>query len=187
MKITLCVCASLLTAFLLRAADTSGSLTIPDEIGMYTKAPNGTWQEIDPDILNWKTGGVLKSIFSEGIVRPDVNARIRQKSAFLDAAFEDEFLVVVPDGVSITEFQMLRLHQHSNSREFRLITGGVFHQSGGADRDEMEFKHTKIAPHAYLVSFDRYEGGGEYGFLPPPSFTQTPVYMGKIYCFRMKN
>jgi hypothetical protein len=126
-------------------------------------------------------------VFSSGVIRPDVNARIRQKSAATDAAFPDEFLVVLPDGVSITDFQMLQLHRHARSREFRVVTGGVLHQSGDANRDEQEFNHTRIAPRTYLVSFQRYEGGGEYGFLPPQTFSQTPVYIGQIYCFRMKN
>jgi hypothetical protein len=176
-----------MTVLLLPAANTSTPFALPNEIGMYARDRDGAWQGIEPEIVHWKTGGVLKSVFSSGIIRPDVNARVREKSAATDAAFPDEFLVVVPDGVSITDFQMLQLHKHASSREFRVITGGVFHQSGGAGRDEQGFSYIRIAPRTYLVSFQRYEGGGEYGFLPPQTFSQTPVYIGTIYCFRMKN
>ncbi len=152
---------------------------------MHTKAHAGGWQEIEPEIVKWKTGGVLKR--SATALLSAISMPAREKSAATDAAFEGEFLVVVPDGVSISKFRMLRLHSRAESREFRLVTGGVFHQSGGSDRDAQGFTHTRIAPNTYLVKFERYNGGGEYGFLPPPTFAQTPVYMGKIYCFRMRN
>ncbi|HEX4165422.1 MAG TPA: hypothetical protein VHZ55_08100 [Bryobacteraceae bacterium] len=188
MKNLFALLSALVFAVVLPGADIArNSGPIPTEIGMYAKNANGDWKEIEPEIINWKTGGVLKSALTRDIIKRDVNGRIRGGAAFTSAGFEDEFLVVVPEGISITEFQMLHLHEHRNSREFRLVTGGIFHQSGGADRDEQDFDHQKIAPRTYLVSFHSYEGGGEFGFMPPPSSALSPVYMGKIYCLRMKN
>jgi hypothetical protein len=46
-----------------------------------------------------------------------------------------EFIVIAAEGVSISEYQLLKLNQHSDNREFRTVTGGVFHAKGGATRD----------------------------------------------------
>ena len=88
--------------------------------------------------------------------------------------------------MAITEYQLLRLRQQSNSREFRTVTGGVFHVSGGATRDLMPFDGKKIAPRTYEVILTNLDSG-EYGFLPPPSSDATAATgrIGKIYSFRV--
>src|SRR5579872_4226793 len=40
------------------------------EIGVYYKKA-GKWQEMLPEVVNWKTGGVMKNIASAGIVKGD--------------------------------------------------------------------------------------------------------------------
>src|ERR1700681_2056615 len=37
-----------------------------DEVGIYYKDKNDKWVEILPEIVNWKTGGALKSFASRG-------------------------------------------------------------------------------------------------------------------------
>ena len=61
------------------------------------------------------------------------------------------------------------------------MTGGVFHQTGGAQRDEVEFKPVRIAPHTYTFTVDVKTPGGEYGILPPGTGNVTNG--GKIYTF----
>jgi hypothetical protein len=93
---------------------------------------------------------------------------------------------VVPEGVAITEWQLLRFHPHADNREFRTVTGGVFHVSGGATRDLMPFDGKKIATRSYAVSFLRGSGAGEYGFLPPGAFASiNAASAGKLYSFRI--
>ena len=90
--------------------------------------------------------------------------------------------VYVPEGVDIAEYQLLRLRQSSNAREFRSVTGGVIHSSGGATRDNVEFQSQKIAPRVYQIILDQSLGKGEYGLLPPGSYTSSNMASGgKIY------
>ena len=45
-----------------------------------------------------------------------------------------ELMVRAPDGTSVTEYQLLRLYEKGNRREFRAMTGGILHVCGGAER-----------------------------------------------------
>ena len=102
---------------------------LPTDAGVYVKGATGGWDEIDPEVVNSKTGGVSKSLFTNGIVKGDLNGHVKGgKSKTTISA--NEILVVVLEGTSITEYQLLRMREHSDSREFRVATGGVFHQSG---------------------------------------------------------
>jgi hypothetical protein len=47
----------------------------PKEIGVYLKK-NNEWIEVQPEVVNWKTGGVMKSIASLGVVKGDVNGHV---------------------------------------------------------------------------------------------------------------
>src|SRR5947209_13731736 len=41
------------------------------DVGVYWKKA-GVWTEMLPEVVNWKTGGVMKSVASVGIVKGDV-------------------------------------------------------------------------------------------------------------------
>ena len=124
----------------------------------------------------------MKSMFSDGIVKPDINGHIQGKTSKNVLTFPVILAVYVPEGVDIAEYQLLRLRQNSNNREFRSVTGGVVHSSGGATRDNVEFTSQKIAPRVYQVTLDQSLGKGEYGLLPPGSYTSSNMASGgKIY------
>jgi hypothetical protein len=80
-------------------------------------------------------------IFSKG----DVNGHLRGGGSATQMNTPLEFLIKTPDGVDATEFQLVHLHQKSDAREFRTVTGGVFHAFGGASRDAIGFDQTKVA------------------------------------------
>ncbi len=161
------------------------SPALPTEIGVYAREKD-KWIEVLPEVVNWKTGGVAKSVASIGIVKGDVNGHINGPTSRNRLTTPIEFLIVAPEGVAITEYQLIRLHQHGEDREFRTVTGGVLHVSGGATRDLMPFEGTKIAPRTYKAAFSHSSGAGEYGFLPPGAFTSTnTASSGKIYSFRV--
>jgi hypothetical protein len=62
------------------------------------------------------------------------------------------------------------------------MTGGVFHSSGGAKRDSVDFQATKLAPRLYQVTVDQSMGKGEYGLLPPGAVSSSNMASaGKIY------
>jgi hypothetical protein len=153
-----------------------------DDVGVYFQDRSGAWQNLEPEIVNFKTGGVLKSIATDGIVKGDVNGHIPGKHAKNVLTFPVTLAVYVPEGVDIAEYQLLRLRVQSSSREFRSVTGGVFHASGGAIRDDLQFQSKKIAPRVYQIVLDQSLGRGEYGLLPPGSYTSSNMASGgKIY------
>jgi hypothetical protein len=157
----------------------------PTELGVYVKK-DGKWKEIEPEVVNIKTGGVVKSSFSLGVVKGDINGIVNGARSRNSVTTPCDFVIVLPEGTAITEYQLVRLHQHDESREFRSVTGGVFHASTGETRDNLTFAGTKIAPHTYTISFDSNTGSGEYGFLPPGSYTSANVSSsGKLYSFRI--
>jgi hypothetical protein len=79
----------------------------------------------------------------------------------------------------------VHMHVNSDNREFRTKTGGVFHSSGGATKDAVEFQETRIAKHVYTVILpDKLASGGEYGFLAPGLTNSTASgSTGKAYTF----
>lgn len=129
---------------------------------------------------------MLKSIATDGIVKGDINGNIKGAHSRLEVKTPVEILVYTPEGTAITEYQLLLLHDHNDSREFRTVTGGVFHRSGGASRDAVEFEGKKIAPRTYSITLTTVKSG-EYGLLPPASgdSTGSTGRLGKLYTFRV--
>ena len=81
----------------------------------------------------------------------------------------------------------MRFREHSSSREFRVMTGGVFHSETGSDRDEIEFHPHKIAPQMYTFTVPVDIEKGEYGVLPPGSSNpQGLAGTGKIFTFSIR-
>ena len=153
-----------------------------DEVGVYYKDKAGNWTPLMPEVVNFKTGGAMKKFMTNGIVKGDVNGHIEGKSAKVQITFPMILVVYVPEGTAITEYQMLKLHQNSDSREFRSVTGGVIHESGGAKRDLVAFDPQKIAPRLYQITVEQASGKGEYGLLPPGSYgSHNMASAGKIY------
>jgi hypothetical protein len=157
-----------------------------DEVGVYFKDKDGKWVEMLPEVVNWKTGGFLKAMATDGIVKGDVNGHVEGKSSRNLLNTPLDFLIYAPEGVAFTEYQLLRLHESGNSREFRSVTGGVIHASGGAKRDEVEFEGKKIAPRMYEIVLASGVKSGDYGFLPPGAMSSSNMASsGKIYSFHV--
>jgi hypothetical protein len=152
-----------------------------NEIGVYYKDHAGKWIAIEPEIVHIKSGGFIKSTVTNGIIKQDHNGHLNGRESKLPLQCPIEILIYVPEGVSASEYDFLRFRINSNNREFRVLTGGVFHSTGGADRDEVPFKPVKTAPHTYQFTVEKNTGGGEYGILPPGTGNVTNG--GKIYTF----
>lgn len=164
------------------AAAASALPTGIDEVGVYFKDKTGAWSALMPEIVNFKTGGVLKSMATNGLVKGDMNGHVPGGRANTAVTFPVVIAVYVPEGTAITEYQLLRFRTHDTSREFRSMTGGVFHASGGAARDAVEFHADKIASRLYQITLDASVGKGEYGLLPPGSYSSSNMASGgKIY------
>jgi hypothetical protein len=153
-----------------------------DDIGVYYKDKAGAWISLMPEVVNFKTGGVVKSIATVGVMKGDINGHVQGARAKLTLTLPVTLAVYVPEGVAITEYQLLRLHPNSGSREFRSVTGGVLHVSGGATRDLLDLQNEKIAPRVYQVILQSSLGKGEYGLLPPGAYGSSNMgSSGKIY------
>jgi hypothetical protein len=155
------------------------------DVGVYYKVKD-VWTPVPTESVNWKTGGVLKAHASLGIVKGDVNGMLAGPKSTTDLRSPLEFLIKTPDGVEGTDFQLVKMHTHSDSREFRTVTGGVFHASGGSTRDAVKFEQTRIAKRAYQITFPDSEKllTGEYGFLAPGITSSTASgSTGKAYTF----
>jgi hypothetical protein len=164
----------------------AGDPDIPQgiDIGVYYKKA-GAWEEMLPEVVNWKTGGVLKHIATVGVVKGDVNGHIQSAHSRNSLKSPIEVLIYSSEGVAITEYQLIHLHENPDNREFRTVTGGVMHEEGGATRDVIPFEGKKVAPRMYKVVLPNL-GAGEYGFLPPGAFgSASSASMGKMYSFRL--
>jgi hypothetical protein len=158
----------------------------PNEIGVYYKK-NDKWEEMLPEVVNWKTGGVLKHIGTAGIVKGDVNGRLEGPNSRNSVKTPLEFLIYTAEGTAITEYQLLRLRAQPDGREFRTVTGGILHTSGGATRDVIPFEGKKIASRTYVIVLPNNLGAGEYGFLAPgaAASSHASAQLGKMYTFRL--
>lgn len=171
--------------------DTATPVTIlpegVDEIGVYYKKENSVvdkWTEIAPEIVNYKSGGWVKSTATHGIIKQDRNGHIDGNASQLVLSRGTSFLLYVPEGVAPIEYQLLKLRINSNNREFRSQTGGVFHSETGAQRDNVPFTAEKIAPRLYRFTLVPNTDKGEYGILPPGVINQSNASRaGKIYTF----
>jgi hypothetical protein len=156
------------------------------EVGVYYKKDNA-WTDLNPEVVNFKTGGVLKSIGTAGIVKGDINGHLNGEHSPNALHTPIEILIYTPEGTAATEYQLLRLHEQKDAREFRTMTGGVLHASGGATRDSIPFENKKIAPRTYQLILPASLGTGEYGILPPSSGdgTGSSGRIGKLYSFHI--
>ncbi len=95
-----------------------------------------------------------------------------------------EILIYSQVGNEGGDYELIRFREHSDNREFRTLTGGVFHSQSGADRDEIEFAPKKIAPQLYTFTIPQDIEKGEYGVLPPA--TAGVEGSTKIYTFSIR-
>lgn len=120
-------------------------------------------------------------------MKGDINGHIKGGKSKTTIG-SNQILVVALEGVSITEYQLIKMREHSDSREFRAATGGILHQSGGSDRDLFEFEHKKIANRTFIVTVPASVKDGEYGLLPPGAVaSRGATSLGKVYSFRVAN
>lgn len=158
---------------------------LPTDIGVYLRR-DGEIREVEPEVLTWKTGGVMKSFLTSGLTKGHINGVVSGNRSPLQTSQGAEFIIVCPEGVSVVEYQLLKMVVKKNRREFRAVTGGIIHASSGAGKNLKTFQRQKLAPRTYKVIAD-YLGVGEYGFLPPGAMMhRSAVSIGKIYTFGLE-
>jgi hypothetical protein len=153
-----------------------------EDVGVYIKNASGAWTPLLPEIVNFESSGKFRNIVSAGIVKGDLNGRVDGPRSRLNATLPFNFAVYLPEGVAITEYQLLRLHTNAGSRQFLSAAGGALHTSAGAVRDEVEFLPQKLAPRLYQITLTPNAGRGEFGLLAPGATTSSNKgTSGKIY------
>lgn len=152
-----------------------------NEIGVYFKDKNGQWQPMESEAVHVKSGGFVKSTLTHNIIKEDRNGVVSGREAKLLLPRPVEFLIYTPDGVTASEYELVRFRLNSKDREFRVLTGGVIHSTGGAQRDDVAITTTKVGPRAWTFHLDADTPGAEYGILPPGTGNVTNG--GKIYTF----
>jgi hypothetical protein len=155
-----------------------------DEVGVYYQDKNKAWHPVPSEIVNTKSGGLLKSIASDGIVKGDTNGHVKGAESATKLTTGSNLLIFMPETFSANDYILVKLHKNSDNREFRAMTGGVFHSSGGAAKDTVPFGAEKLAPHVYELTFGAPLSAGEYGILPPgATATSNLAASGKIFSF----
>jgi hypothetical protein len=150
---------------------------LPEEIGVYLKEGEKL-TEIQPELVNLRSGGFLKSIATSGLSGGHINGTVKNPHSALKTSLPIEFIIRCPEGTSITEYQLLRLDEKKDRREFRALSGGVVNLTGGTEKNAAPFQFEKIAPATFKVKLADLSKG-EYGFLPPASSNSG----SKIYTF----
>jgi len=157
---------------------------VPEDIGVYIKV-RGKLSEVNPEVVGWKTGGALKSMATYGLTKGHVNGTIQGPKSALQVGNDAEFIVKCPEGTAITEYQLLRLDMKNDRREFRAMTGGIIHASGGAEKNAEKFDSEKVAPRVFRIKLPPLQKG-EFGILPPGATSGNVASSGKLYTFGIK-
>jgi len=104
-----------------RALAPSKSTDLPDEVGMYLRQ-QGNLVTIDPEIVNWRTGGVLNSMATLGLDKGHVNGKVIGPHSKLIVSGRISsmggiigFYIHCPEGNSASEYQLLRLWEKSKT------------------------------------------------------------------------
>jgi hypothetical protein len=116
---------------------------VPEICAYYPESAE--WKDLKAEVVNWKTGGVVKHVGSLGVVKGDLNSLIdgAGNPGKLKLPIEIEILIYSAEGIGATEYKLPHFHEYRNSREFWTVTGGVFHVSEGAMRDIVPFDSAK--------------------------------------------
>ena len=161
-----------------------------DTIGVYYLDNSGSrWQEVPAEVVNFKSEGALKHYASAGLVKGEMTGLVGGNRSQLTLKLPAKLILYIPEGRAPGEYQLIRLHENADSREFRAANGGIVHDSGGALRDVVDYTPKKIAPRVYLIELSEDYDKGEYGFLPPadlPLGNSIPTAT-KIYSFSLSH
>ena len=160
------------------------SSSIPTEIGVYVKTSDG-YTEVDPELVTWRTGGLLKSVVTMGISGGHVNGAISKGTSPLAVPADVEFLVITPEGTSITEYQLLRLDAKGSRREFRALSSGLGNSRSGTDKNQVPFEGRRLRPRVFQVALTNLKPG-EYALLPAFTSTNSAGASGKAYTFTVR-
>jgi len=148
-----------------KAKEAEKNKDVPDDVGVYAKL-KGALVEMYAEPVNSHTGGVGKSMLTMGLTKGHVNGSVPGPKSKMQIGAPIDIIIKCKEGETPSEYQLLKLDEKGDRREFRAVTGGVYHASSGADKNAVPFEFVKIAPRTYRIVIAALKKG-EYGFLPP--------------------
>ncbi len=166
-----------------KAANTRPS-DLPSEVGIYRRV-SGVLREVQPELVNWRTGGMLKRMATAGLAGGHVNGWVANPRSPNGVTLPIEFVIYAPEGTSVTEYQLLKFNEKATRREFRAMSMSVVGARSGADANAIEFASDKVAPRTYVIHLENLPSG-EYGFLPPGLNSSSLAASGKVYSFSIR-
>lgn len=158
-----------------------------DEIGVYYKSREGEWVPLKTERVQFKSSGWLKNAATDGLVKQDLNGHLDGPKSSLVLPTGVQILIYTPAGTQAEEYDLLRLDQHSGSRDFRVKTGGLFHSETGSQRNDIQFDPRKVGKDMFVFTVPVDIEKGEYGVLPPGSSNVPGLSnAGKIFTFSIR-
>ena len=155
-----------------------------DDPGVYFKNQQGQWEAVGPELVHYRDGGALKSVLTHNIVQKDLNGLVSGPRSKLNVSPGTEMLILAPANTDAVEYVILRFHDKSDRREFRVKTGNVFHSETGTDRDALDIPVHKVSQHLFGFTVPHDLTKGEYGVLAPGQAATPGIsHAGKIYTF----
>ena len=88
----------------------------PEEVGVYFMR-NGQLTQMEPEIVGWKTGGVMKQYATLGIDKRAHQWQGHETQESVPCRARSSSSIKTPEGTSATEYQLLRLYEKDNRRE----------------------------------------------------------------------
>jgi hypothetical protein len=166
-----------------------GVLPIVDETGFYLIEGDKTSQILGSGFSQAKAGGFLSSAMTYGIKKVKVKAVVRGSAAAIRTRNKRPlFFIYAPDGITPTDYLIIRLDKKDNKREIVVGSGGLIRgaSAGFEDKNIMPFSSTKLAMRKYLIKFEKELSPGEYGFYPVTGVQVSGMAVnagGKLYDF----
>ncbi len=140
-------------------AQSAGLYPRPEEIGVYVNLR----EQLVPlkvEVVTWRGGGVAKQMLLG--TRGHVNASVFKPMSPVRLESRPEFIVHCAEGTVAEEYQLLRLWGKKDRREFRIVTGGVFHASSGAGMNAVEMTIERVGVRLYRLTPALPLSPGEY-------------------------
>jgi hypothetical protein len=169
----------------LQAIAASTSATSYD-VGFYALR-GGKLFELDPEMVKWRTSMIRSSLaFKKGAVNGTVTGPHSQLTVMWPPLnmrpLDVDFYMVCPDESCASNFQLLRLWEKGDRREFRDVLPTA---SGDPQSSTVPFTVANVAPKIYKITLPNLNVG-EYGFLAPVTeVNSNSASESKIFTFQI--
>jgi hypothetical protein len=142
-------------------ADSAPAVTLtaadaPKSPGIYRRLSGGGWGQVSQETISWKHGDDDPTKHVQG----RLNGAASPTSTSASTA---DLLIVTPAGVSVVQYQLLRMHSNHSGRDFHPEPGG---NAAGGSNDVLGYNPQRLGSNVWLLSLHDLPQG-DYGLLPP--------------------